>query len=125
MRNIVRTAAAATLVGAVALASVTPTFARDWGRTGAAAGIGFAAGAIVGSSIASQNRAYYYGPGYYEPGYAYGSTYYYGPGYAYEPVYGPAYAYEEPAYTYRSRHWSGRGSATRQLNNAERSNPGH
>jgi hypothetical protein len=54
-----------------------------YGRGAAAAGIGFAAGALVGGAIASSNRGYYYN----EP-YAYSS----GP-YAYDSGYAPAPRY--------------------------------
>jgi len=88
MRNIAKFAAAATLLGAMAIAT-TPSQAEH-GRNAAAA-IGFGAGALVGAAAAS--NAYYgpdYGPAYYGGGYAYE------PGYAYEaaPAYEPAYAYE-------------------------------
>lgn len=72
------------IAGTLALAVATPSQAR-WhhrGDAAAAAGIGFAAGAVVGAAATSNA---YYGPGYYGPAY-------YGPGYG-------AYAYE-PAYTY-------------------------
>jgi len=69
------------VAGALALAVATPGQARN-GRI-AAAGAGFAAGAVVGAVAA--NSAY--GPGYYEPGYnSYGSNGY------------DAYAYDAPAY---------------------------
>jgi hypothetical protein len=98
MRNsLIKSGVIVTLAGALALSSATPSLARDWGRTAAAAGIGFAAGTILGSAVASQHR--YYGPYAYDP-YPYG-----GPAYAYEPAYsydpGPAYAYEPgPVYSY-------------------------
>jgi hypothetical protein len=46
------------------------------GRGAAAAGIGFAAGALVGSAIASSNRGYYSEPYGYYGAPAYGSGYY-------------------------------------------------
>lgn len=60
------------------------------GRGAAAAGIGFAAGALVGSAIASSNYGYY--GGYY------GAPAYYGGAYAYDPGYyaAPAPVYVEP-----------------------------
>ena len=62
-------AAALALAGALAVASVTPSFADN--RWGYAAG-GFAAGALVGAAAANAHAGYYYGPGYaYYPGYAY------------------------------------------------------
>lgn len=66
---------------------------RRWGRAAAAAGIGLAAGAIIGS-MANQG---YYG-GYYGGPYAYGYapySYYGGPVYA-APA--PVYRYSAPAY---------------------------
>ena len=59
---------AVALVGAIAMAA-SPSQARD-GRNAAAA-IGFGAGALVGAAAASAANNSYYGPGYYEPGYAY------------------------------------------------------
>ena len=78
MNTIVKYAAAATLTGALALASAMPSQARN-GRNAAAA-IGFGAGALVGAAAAgaAYNNGYYYGDAYaYEPGYVYapGPTY--------------------------------------------------
>ncbi len=103
MNKIVKYTTAATLAGALALASAMPSQARN-GRWGAAA-VGFGAGALVGAAAASAayNNGYYYGDGYaYAPGYAYE------PGYAYDLGYEP-YAYE-PApsygdYYYYSYRW--------------------
>lgn len=93
MNAILKGAAAAALVGALALASATPGEARS-GRHWGAAGAGFVAGAIVGGAVA--NSAYYGSGGYYNSGYGYGSGY--APGYAYGPGYN-TYAYESsPAY---------------------------
>lgn len=78
MMRITKYAVAAALTGALAIAAATPSQARH-GRN-AAAGIGFAAGALVGAAAANS----YYGPGYYGPAY-------YGPG----PVY-----YDEGPYAY-------------------------
>ncbi len=88
MKTFAKFAVAAAVTGAVALAAASPSEARN-GRNTAAA-IGFGAGALVGAAVASSaNNNYYYGSGYYEPGYAY------------EPAYaGDYYAYE-PAPTYR------------------------
>lgn len=59
-------AAALALAGALAVASVTPSFADD--RWGYAAG-GFAAGALLGAAAANAHAGYY-GPGYaFHPGY--------------------------------------------------------
>ncbi|MBS0245899.1 MAG: hypothetical protein JSR61_04700 [Proteobacteria bacterium] len=84
MKNFGKIAVAAALVGATALATATPSEARN-GRNTAAA-IGFGAGALVGAAAASSaNNGYYYGSGYYEPGYTYEPDYAYD-GYAYEPA---------------------------------------
>lgn len=92
MNTILKYAAAAALTGALAVAAATPGEARD-GRNTAAA-IGFGAGALVGAAAASAAHNSYYGPGYYEPGYAYE------PGYVYEaePV------YVAPRYRYRNNY---------------------
>jgi hypothetical protein len=70
MNMVLKSAAAAALLSAVAFASATPGEARE-GRW-AAAGAGFAAGAVTGAAIANSNA---YGPGYYRQGYAYGPGY--------------------------------------------------
>lgn len=60
------------------------------GRAAAAAGLGFATGALVGSAIASSNRGYYYN----EPYAYYGGAYAYDPGYYAAPAprsYSPGY----------------------------------
>ena len=90
MKPILRTSVALALAGVLAASVASPTFARDW-RPWAAAGAGFAAGAVVGSAVANS----YYGPRYYGPGYAYEPSYAYD-SYAYEP----GYAYRQPTYTY-------------------------
>lgn len=94
MNTIVKYAAAATLTGALALASAMPSQARD-GRNAAAA-IGFGAGTLVGAaaSSAAYNNGYYYGGDY-----AYESGYVYAPGPTYvvpddSYVYGPAPSYQ-------------------------------
>lgn len=111
--SILKTGAAAALAGVLAVASTTPSFARHWGRTAAAAGIGFAAGAVLGATVA--NRGYYYGPTYaYDP-------YYDGNGYVYG---GPVYAYEGPAYGYSGR-WSSRTRLEAQMDRSQQANPGH
>ena len=94
MKPIFKYAVAATLAGALALAVVSPSEARD-GRNAAAA-IGFGAGALFGAAVASSyNDGYYYGPGYaYDSGPAYYSDY------AYEP--GPVYVQPGPTYYGRS-----------------------
>jgi hypothetical protein len=90
MKTLFKLAAATTLTGALALAAVTPSQARD-GRNAAAA-VGFGAGALVGAAAASANNGYYYGPGYaYDPGPGY-----YADDYAYAPA--PTY------YSGRYRH---------------------
>jgi hypothetical protein len=80
-------AVAALLVGTIAASAATPSYARD--RALAAAGIGFAAGAVIGAAAVNANNGYYYEPGY-APGYAYEPAPAYG--YAYVPAYGYAYA---------------------------------
>jgi hypothetical protein len=101
-------AAALALAGALVVTAATPSLALDRWR---AAGVGFAAGTVVGATAA--NSGYYYGPGYayapysYDPyGYAYAPSagYAYAPsaGYAYVPNGDSAYAaaptYYAPAY---------------------------
>jgi hypothetical protein len=87
MRSFVKTAAVAGVAGVLAIASMTPSEARNRGW-GVAAGIGLAGAAIASAAAAN---SYYYGPGYY--GY-YGADYGYAPGYAYEPYYAaPGYSY--------------------------------
>ena len=90
------------LQNAVAPLVETVQYRRGWrggyrgGRFGDA-GLGLAAGAIIGGAIIAATRPYGYGgydPGYtYAPGYAY-SGYAYAPGYEYAPVYeyAPRYA---------------------------------
>lgn len=63
---------------------------RRWGRAAAGAGIGLAAGAIIGSAIANSNRAYYGPYGYYDG--------YYDGAYAYSPGYAPGYVAPGPRY---------------------------
>jgi len=94
MKRTLKGAAIAALVGAAALASITPSEARS--RWIGPAAAGFAAGAIVGSAATA--GAYAYSPRYYDPGYAYAPVY---SGYAYEPapVY-ESYAYETAAPVY-------------------------
>lgn len=84
MNKFMKIAAAATVTGALALALATPSEARE-GRNTAAA-IGFGAGVLTGAAVANSANRGYYGPDYYEPGYAYE------PSYAYEPRYAPRYA---------------------------------
>jgi hypothetical protein len=85
MNMFAKFATAAALAGALAVPMATPSQAH--GSRGAAAAIGFGAGALVGAAAA--NAAY--GPDYYGPDYGYDT-------YAYAP--GPAYAYA-PAPVYR------------------------
>lgn len=105
MKTIMKFAAAAALTGALAMTMATPSQAHD-GRIGAAVG-GFAAGAVVGAAAASAANGGYYGPAYYDRGYAYGPTYVEEPGYAYEPAYAyqpaPTYVQETYAPAYASR----------------------
>jgi hypothetical protein len=85
MNRTTKTITALSLVGAIAVAAATPSFARN-GRI-AAGVIGFAAGTMLGAAAASANNGYYggyAGDAYaYEPGYAYAPGYSYGPGYGY------------------------------------------
>lgn len=93
-------AMAVALAGALTAGAVSTASARSW-KPWAAAGAGFAAGAIVGSALAAPR---YYGPGYaYSPAYAYEPAYTYAPGYdayAYEP--GPSVTYVAPSPRYNS-----------------------
>ena len=110
MKTLSKYAVAAALTGALALAAATPSQARH-GRN-AAAGIGFVAGALIGSAIV--NNGYYGEPGYYDAGpYGYGAgPYGYGAGpygsYAYEP--GPDYYAPAPRYYGGSPYHRGTGS---------------
>ena len=87
MRKTLTAIAAAATIGVATLASPTTADAR-WGWWGPALG-GFAAGAIIGSALASP---YYYG-GYYSahPYYPAGYYGYYAPAYSYSVYAGPAY----------------------------------
>lgn len=80
------------LAPALAVASViamaVPAEAQWRGRTAAAAGIGFATGAVIGAAAANAAQPRYYGSPYYSDPYA---------SYGYEPA--PVYSYE-PAPTY-------------------------
>ena len=104
MKPILKTSVALALASVVAASVATPSLARDW-RPWAAAGAGFAAGAIVGSAVANSHYGpHYYGAYAYEPGYAYEPTYNYG--YAYEPGYvetTPSYVVPAPAVVYEPR----------------------
>ncbi|MGN6569948.1 MAG: hypothetical protein ACTHLO_00860 [Pseudolabrys sp.] len=90
MNTFAKIATAAAVAGALAVPMATPSQAawHHHGGRGAAAAIGFGAGALVGAAAA--NAAY--GPGYYDNGYGYDS-------YAAEPgpSYDEGYAYA-PAY---------------------------
>ncbi len=66
MNMVLKSAATAALLGAVALASATPGEARN--RWVGPAAAGFAAGTVVGAAAAN---SYAYAPGYYQQGYAY------------------------------------------------------
>ena len=90
MRQLTKNAIALALAGAVTASAATPTLARSW-KPWAAAGAGFAAGAVVGSAIAS--RPYYGSYGYYSPGY---DSYAYSPGYD-GYAYSPSVTYATPA----------------------------
>ena len=101
MNRIVKPTMVLGLAGILAVASMTPSEARNNGW--AAAGIGFAAGALIGAAAANANN-HYYGSGYRYG--SYGPAYGYGPGYAYEPAetyaYQPGPVYAAPAYRYRA-----------------------
>jgi hypothetical protein len=92
MRVLKTHAAALALAGALVATAATPSLALDrWG----AAGLGFAAGTVVGATAANANAGYYYGSGYAYAPYSYNSYgYAYAPsaGYAYAPSAGYAYA---------------------------------
>lgn len=97
MTSLTKSALALVLAGALTAGAASSASARSW-KPWAAAGAGFAAGAIVGSALAGPRH---YGPGYsgyaYEPGYA--VTYDTAPAYdayAYAPGY-DAYAYSPGA----------------------------
>jgi hypothetical protein len=94
MKTLSKYAVAAALTGALALAAATPSQARwyghgGWHNGGAAAAIGFGAGALVGAAVTGS--AY---PGYYGYGYGYDD----GAGYAYAP--GPYETYGDDSYAY-------------------------
>ncbi|HEY0569459.1 MAG TPA: hypothetical protein VGD13_15220 [Xanthobacteraceae bacterium] len=82
------------LAGAIALSATGPTVARDfnWG----AAGVGFAAGALVGAAAANASSGHYYRDSYaYAPGYAVGPAY---SSYGYAPAYSSRTVYVDPGY---------------------------
>ena len=92
MNAIWKGTAAAAIIGTLALASVTPSEARN--RWIGPAAAGFAAGAIVGSAAVASTHGYYgsgyaYGPGY--SSYAYDAPVY--GSYGYAPTYAPTYSY--------------------------------
>lgn len=77
-------ALAVAFAGAVTIGAATPSFAGG-NDAAVAAGVGFAAGTVVGAAAANANANGYY---YNEPGYVYapGPGYVYAPGtYAYSP----------------------------------------
>ncbi len=93
MKTLVKSVAALSLAGALALAVATPSQAAP---RGAWVGGAIVAGAIVGAAVANAQANAYYGPGPY--GYQAYDSYGYAPGYepyapAYvpAPVYGPTY----------------------------------
>jgi hypothetical protein len=91
MNMFAKFATAAAVAGALAVPMATPSQAawrHHHGGNGAAAAIGFGAGALIGAAAANAAA----GPGYYDNGYAYDRGY---DSYAYDPA--PAYEYA-PAY---------------------------
>lgn len=82
-------ALAAVLAGAVVLGVAAPSFAGG-NDAAVAAGVGFAAGTVVGAAAANANANVYYE----EPGYVYAP----GPGYVYAPA--PGYVYAPGTYAY-------------------------
>jgi hypothetical protein len=96
MTNGFKRAAVLALAGTMTVAAVSPTLARSW-RPWAAAGAGFAAGAMIGAAAA--NSRAYYGPGYYDS-YAYSPVYAYRSGYdAYAYAPGASVVYGVPPHT--------------------------
>lgn len=106
MKQFTKGAMAIALAGALTASAVGSASARSW-KPWAAAGAGFAAGAIVGSALTAP-RYYGYGPAY--SGYAYAPAY---DAYAYEP----AVTYEPlvvaPTYYYGGYYGPNRGCAVR------------
>lgn len=92
------------LAGVSVLALSTPADAQWRGRTAAAAGIGFAAGAVIGAAAANAAtpRTHYYGTPYGYYGSPYASYGYYDPAPSYyesAPVYvAPSYGYQPYGY---------------------------
>ena len=83
MKFSMKTAAAGAIVATILTASVTPSTAGEW-RGWPAAGVGFAAGALLGAAIAQPYRGYY--GGYY--------------GYGYRGYYNDHYPYPLATYSY-------------------------
>ncbi len=96
-------AIALVLAGALTAGAASTASARSW-KPWAAAGAGFAAGAVVGSALATPRYGYAYGPAYsgYASGPAYESgydSYAYAPGVTYEPtVVAPRYSGYDAGY---------------------------
>jgi len=112
MTNILKPLAVAGIAGTLALGMMTSADAQS--RAWRNAGIGLAAGAVVGAAVAGAAQRHYYGPygydrgpyaygGYYEPAPVYG---YYDDGYA---AYGAAPVYEAPVYEAPRVYRYGRG----------------
>jgi hypothetical protein len=113
MKRFVKPLAIAGVAGAMALGAMTSSEARP--RGWAAAGVGFAAGALVGAAAASAANSHYHGGYYYDGGYAYapapGGVYYSAPaydGYAYEPA--PTYRYHNRSRDFRERQFNASNS---------------
>lgn len=97
MNTFAKLAGAVAVAGMMAIPMATPSQAswhggHHWGDRGAAAAVGFGAGALIGAAAA--NAAY--GPDYYGPGYGYNDYAYAEPGYN-------DYAYAAPARAYRGQ----------------------
>jgi hypothetical protein len=107
MNTFAKLATAAAVAGMMAVPMATPSQAawshrHHWrGDGGAAAAIGFGAGALLGAAAANAAS----GPTYYGPDYGYA-------GYAYEPA--PAYGAYAYAPTYRSG-WAGSSAVNEHL----------
>lgn len=89
--------AGASVIALSTITLSTPADAQWRGRTAAAAGIGFAAGAVLGAAVASPR---YYGSPYGYYGSPYSSYGYYEPAPTYYESYESAPVYVAPSYGY-------------------------